>query len=162
MVTKNCKSPRIITFITKWYFITLHFNDIILHYLVIQGVYCINLNAIFDNLKSFPLISHTPIKSFTVSLLIQLMLSLSWKKFTSTMASTAVFSLEQMYAINLLNLMSPDTEMEGSRIMIFFSRGAPFIGLYFSHNGKYQRSKALTTGRPSCLRLDFPNFCLKS
>ena len=37
---------------------------------------CINLNAIFDNLKSFHLIFHKPIKWFTVSLLIQLMLSI--------------------------------------------------------------------------------------
>ena len=37
------------------------------------------------------------------------------------MASTAAFSLKQMYTVNLLNLMSADTEMEDSRIMIFFS-----------------------------------------
>ena len=34
---------------------------------------------------------------------------------------TAAFSLKQMYIVKLLNLMWPDTKMEGSRIMIFFS-----------------------------------------
>ena len=47
--------------------------------------------------------------------------SLLWKKLTSTMASTAAFSLKQVYTINLLYLMSPDTVMQASRIMIFFS-----------------------------------------
>ena len=89
---------------------------------------------------------------------------LSRKNLTSTslMASIAAFILKQMYTVNLLNLMSADTEMEDSRIMIFFLRGAPLMGLYFAHNVKHQRSKALTTGRPSSLRLECPNFCLKS
>ena len=37
------------------------------------------------------------------------------------MASTTASSLKQMYNINLLNLMSPDTMMQPSNIMNFFS-----------------------------------------
>ena len=57
----------------------------------------------------------------------------------STVAFTAALSLKQVDTINLLNLMSADTVMEASRIMIFFLRGAPYVGLFFAQNGIYQR-----------------------
>ena len=86
--------------------------------MAIQGYTgCINLNAIFDNLKSFPLIFPTPINLFTVSVLIQLMLSLNiffmkifdlnWLHLNVGLHSS-LLKKKQMYTIYLLNLMSPD------------------------------------------------------
>ena len=129
------------------------------------NLWYIDLNDPLDVFKSFPLLFHKIIKWFTVSLLFQLMLNLyiTFSKnlsSTSSMASTAAFRLKQVYTINLLNLMLPDTVMQANRIINFFLRGAPYIGLHFSHNGKYKRPKALTTGRPNYQRLDFPYFYL--
>ena len=52
--------------------------------------------------------------------------------------------------------------MEASRIINFFLRGAPCIGLYFAYNGTYQRPKALATERPNSSEARFSKFLLQN
>ena len=84
------------------------------------------MNTYYIHTRTFkvvPLLKGHPVQFYYLFSLCYQLTLLSRKNLTSTslMASTAAFSLKQMYTVNLLNLMSADTEMEDSRIMNFFS-----------------------------------------